>query len=52
MSLIKSTFPLKQNVEPEKPSENKQAEYERKALENIAGSMVFVERKRLTFDVP
>ena len=49
--LIKATFPVQKQVIPD-TQPDKQAEYERKALENIAGSMVFVERKRLTFDVP
>ena len=51
-SLIRSTFPLQREVIKTPSETDKQAEYEKKALESISGSMVFVERKRLTFDVP
>ena len=49
MELLKATFPVKQ-VSGEQP--DARADYERKALENIAGSMVFVERKKLVWDEP
>jgi len=49
MELIKSTFALKKNVESEQ-KEDKQAEYEKKAIESIGGSMVFVERKKIYWD--
>lgn len=46
MDLLKANFPPKKTVEPEE----KKDEYEKKALENIGGSMVFVEKKKLTWD--
>ena len=49
MELLKATFPVKQ-VKAERPDE--QAEFEKRALESISGSMVFVERRRLVFDEP
>ena len=49
MDLLKASFPVNQ-VKAEPPKQDKQAEYERKALESIAGSMVFVERRRLVHD--
>ena len=49
MDLLKSNFQHKPlTAEPPKP--DKQAEYEKRALESICGSMVFVERKRLVHD--
>ena len=48
--LLKSNFPPKQQVLADEPPQDKTAEYEKKALENISGSMVFVERKRLVWD--
>lgn len=50
--LVKSTFPLKNPVKRDDMPDDPQAEYEKKALEHISGSMVFVERKRLTWDKP
>lgn len=47
MSLIKSSFPMKKEVLPDKVENN---EYEEKALESIGGSMVFVDRKNLLWD--
>ena len=44
-TLIKSTFPVKE-VLPE-INQDKTKEYEKKALESIGGSMVFVERNKL-----
>jgi len=46
-SLIKSSFPVKKDVQPDKVEKN---EYEEKAKENIAGSMVFVDRKNLLWE--
>ena len=50
--LLKGNFQVKQNVEA--PEENKEldtaAEFRKKALESIGGSMVFVERKKLLWD--
>ena len=45
--LIKSNFPLKKQVQPDKKEEN---EYEKKAKESISGSMVFIDRKNLLWD--
>ena len=47
MSLIKSTFKTKKEVQPDKV---KTDDYEKKALESISGSMVFVDRKNLLWD--
>ena len=50
MELLKANFPPKRQVEAEEATPDATAEYEKKALESIAGSMVFVERKRLVWD--
>lgn len=48
MDLLKATFKPKQEVKPEeKPQES---EFEKKAIESVGGSMVFVERKKLYWD--
>ena len=49
-SLIKSNFSVQKEVLPQKEDANLQQEYEKKALENIGGSMVFVERNKLLYD--
>lgn len=49
MELLRASFPVNQ-VKAEQPAPDKQAEYEKRALENIAGSMVFVERRLLKWD--
>ncbi len=50
--LLKGNFQVKQNVEA--PMEDKKldsvAEFRKKALESIGGSMVFVERKKLLWE--
>ena len=48
--LLKSNFPPKRQVQAEETPQDVSKEYEKKALENIGGSMVFVERKKLTWD--
>ena len=48
--LLKSNFQPKRKVEADEAKPDATAAYEKKALENIAGSMVFVERKRLLWD--
>lgn len=48
MNLIKSSFKTKKEVQPDKVENN---EYEEKALESIGGSMVFVDRKNLLWNV-
>ena len=50
MELLKSTFRVKQLVKREEEKPDKQAEYQKKAIESIGGSMVFVERKKLYWD--
>ena len=52
MSLLKGNFKPVREVEAEALKPDPKAEYERKALESIGGSMVFVERKRLVWDKP
>lgn len=48
--LLKSNFPPKQQVEADESKPDATAAYEKKALESISGSMVFVERRRLLWD--
>ena len=47
MTLLKSNFTPKGEVAKEEEKPDPKAEYEKKALESIGGSMVFVERKLL-----
>ena len=47
MSLIKSNFETKKDVLPDETETDETKEYEKKAIESIGGSMVFVERKTL-----
>lgn len=49
MTLLKSNFPTKE-VKPEEKKPDPKAEYQKKALESIGGSMVFVERRTLYWD--
>lgn len=49
-TLIKSNFQTQKDVQPDKPEENVTKEYEKKAIESIGGSMVFVERNKLLWD--
>ena len=49
-SLLKGNFTPKENVQPEEVKADPKAEYRKKALESIGGSMVFVEREMLTYD--
>ena len=46
MSLIRSNFKVKKDVTPD-DKKNETEEYEKKAIESIGGSMVFVERNKL-----
>lgn len=41
---------MKKAVLPDEQPETLQQEFEKKALENIGGSMVFVERNKLLWD--
>lgn len=50
MNILKSNFQTKEEVKPEEKKPDPNAEYQKKALESIGGSMVFVERKQLYFD--
>mgnify|MGYP001578881070 CR=1 FL=1 len=50
MELLKANFQPQREVLADDAKPDATAEYEKKALENIAGSMVFVERKRLVVD--
>jgi hypothetical protein len=49
-TMLKGNFKPTKNVEPQPQQPDKRAEFEKKALESIGGSMVFVERKRIYFD--
>ena len=48
--MIKANFETKEKVEKDEPVIDKAAEFRKKALENIGGSMVFVEREQLYWD--
>jgi hypothetical protein len=48
--MLKGNFEPKKSVEPQASQPDKRAEFEKKALESIGGSMVFVERNRIYFD--
>ncbi len=48
--LLKANFKPQHEVKADEAKRDATAEYEKKALENIAGSMVFVERKKLLVD--
>ena len=48
--LLKSNFPPKRQVQAEETPQDVSKEYEKKALENIGGSMVFVCRTKLYYD--
>ena len=49
-SLLKATFEPAGKVEKDEPKVDAQAEYLKKAKESIGGSMVFIEREKLTWD--
>ena len=50
VDLLKANFKPQREVKADEPTPDATADYEKKALENIAGSMVFVERKKLVVD--
>ena len=52
MDLLRANFQPQREVKADETPPDATAEYEKKALENIAGSMVFVERKKLVVDKP
>ena len=47
-NLLKGNFKPQHEVVAEEKKDDPKAEYEKKARESIGGSMVFVERKKLT----
>ena len=49
-SLLKGNFKPKEEVPPEEVKADPKAEFRKKALESIGGSMVFVERTKLYHD--
>lgn len=49
-SLLKGNFTPKGEVKPDDSPPDPKAEYKKKALESIGGSMVFVERETLIYD--
>ncbi len=50
MDLIKGNFKPQHEVVKEEETVDPKAEYRKKAIENIGGSMVFVEREQLYWD--
>ena len=50
MDLLKSNFKPKVSVDAEEAKPDTTAEYEKRALESICGSMVFVCRTKLYYD--
>lgn len=50
MDLLKANFKPQGEVQKDETPPDPQAEYEKKAIESIGGSMVFVERKRLLWN--
>ena len=48
--MIKSNFPTSGEVKKDEPAPDPVAEYRKKAIESIGGSMVFVERQTLYWD--
>lgn len=48
--LLKGNFQPKETVKPDEQPPDPKAEFRKKALENIGGSMVFCEREQLTWD--
>ena len=53
--LLKGNFQVKRDVhavETNDPASNFKAEFRKKALESVGGSMVFVEREKLFWDGP
>jgi len=50
MDLIKANFQPAKQVEKEEEKPDPQAEFRKKAIESIGGSMVFTERQTLFWD--
>lgn len=49
-NMLKGNFKAKGEVLKEEAPADPKAEYRKKALESVGGSMVFVERELLTYD--
>jgi len=49
-NLIKANFAVKENLAKDDTPPDPKAEFRKKAIENIGGSMVFVEREQLYWD--
>ena len=49
-NLLQANFAPARKIEPEQVKPDPAAEYQKKAIENISGSMVFVERNILYWD--
>ena len=49
MDLLKANFDVKE-VKADESLPDPKAEFKKRAIENIGGSMVFVEREQLTWD--
>ncbi len=50
MDLLKANFKPQGEVKADEKPDDAQAEYRKKAIESIGGSMVFVERQKLYWD--
>lgn len=50
MDLLKGNFAPKDQVTKDESPADPKAEYRKKAIESIGGSMVFVEREKLYWD--
>ena len=48
--MLRGNFTPKETVMPEQAPDDPKAEFRKKAIESIGGSMVFVERQRLYYD--
>ena len=53
MSLIKGNYKLKKNVKPKKLSKEEELEikFEKEASKRIGGSMVYVKKKKINWDL-
>ena len=53
MKILKGNYETKNNPEVDAKNDEKvsfESEFKKKAIENIGGSMVFVERKKMVWD--
>ena len=50
MDLLKANFKPAAEVKKDEPAPDPKAEYRKRAIESIGGSMVFVERQELYWD--